>query len=228
MSGAAFHWVDPRGAKQRLIYAVLAGFVAWLLAPERYAWLTRTLIGGVTGGSVLLAFAMWIIVRSDEKETRRRAAAQDAGRTLVWLIVLVVCGLSLFAATFVMREAKSYPRGERELALALTIAGAALSWCLTHAAFTLRYAHLYYREGRAKEGGIEFPKDEDDPDDACAPDDLDFMYFAFTLGMCFQVSDAQITSRLIRRTALAHAMLSFAFNTGIIALVLNVVVNQLG
>ena len=54
------------------------------------------------------------------------------------------------------------------------------------------------------------------------------MYFAFTIGMCFQVSDATIKDRLIRRTALAHAMLSFTYNTGIIALVLNVVMGQLG
>ena len=222
----AFHWLDPRGAKQRLLYAILAGALAWLLAPTSYAPLTRTLIGGDVGGALLLAFALAIILGADEEETRRRAAAADPGRTLVWIVVLVASGLALFAATFVLHEAKAFPRGERELALVLTVAAAALSWFLTHTAFTLRYAHLYYRGGPDDEGGLEFPRDAD-----CAaekPDDLDFMYFAFTIGMCFQVSDATIKRRLIRRTALAHAMISFAFNTGIIAMVLNIVMSQLG
>jgi len=226
MTGHAFHWLDPRGAKQRLLYAIVAGVIAWLVAPDHYAWLTRTLIGSDVGGAVLLALAMSIILRADEDETRRRAAAEDPGRTLVWITVLVVSGLALFAATFVMHETKQFPRGERELAIVLTIVAAALSWVLTHAAFTLRYAHLYYRGGPEDEGGLEFPHDPDCGEDK--PDDLDFMYFAFTIGMCFQVSDAVIKRRLIRRTALAHAMISFAFNTGIIALVLNIVMSQLG
>ena len=70
-------------------------------------------------------------------------------------------------------------------------------------------------------GGIAFAGESD-------PDDLDFAYFAFTIGMCFQVSDTEISTRVIRRTALAHAMLSFAYNTGILALVLNIVMARLG
>jgi uncharacterized membrane protein len=95
-----------------------------------------------------------------------------------------------------------------------------ISWLLTHAAFTLRYAHLYYRSGVDSEGGIELGGDD-------KPDDLDFAYFAFTIGMCFQVSDVTISNRLIRRTALLHALVSFAYNTGILAVVLNIVVSQL-
>jgi uncharacterized membrane protein len=209
----------------RLFYATAAGVLAYLVSPDSYVWLTRALIGGVTGGATLLSLAMAIILTADQEETQRRAAAEDPGRTVVWGIVLVVSTLTLFAATFVLHEAKSFPRGERDLALILTVVAAALSWCLTHAAFTLRYAHLYYRGAPEDVGGIGFAHDDTDEEQ---PDDLDFMYFAFTIGMCFQVSDAVIKRRLIRRTALAHAMISFAFNTGIIALVLNIVMSQLG
>jgi len=222
----AFHVADPRGARSRLIVAILVGVAAWIAASGA-APLTRLLIAGDVGGAALLSFALAIILRADADETRRRAAAEDPGRTLVWLIVLVVSALTLFAATFLLHSL-SADTGKSAvesltLPLVLTVVAAVLSWFLTHTAFTLRYAHLYYREGRAKEGGIVFPADDDDADDRCAPDDRDFMYFAFTLGMCFQVSDATITSRLIRRTALFHAMVSFAFNTGIIAFVLSLV-----
>jgi uncharacterized membrane protein len=220
----AFHRADPRRAGMRLVASVAVGIVAYLVSPGGYVWLTRLLIAGVAGGATLLGLAMAIIFTADAEETKRRAAAEDPGRTIVWLIVLVVSALTLFTATFVLHEAKTFPRGERDLALFLTVAAGALSWSLTHAAFTLRYAHLYYRGTPEEEGGISFPHDEESDE---KPDDLDFMYFAFTIGMCFQVSDAAITDRLIRRTALAHAMISFAYNTGIIALVLNVVMSQL-
>ncbi len=208
----------------RLVIAIAVGAIAYFLSPASYVWLSRALIAGVAGGATLLGLAMAIILTAGPEETKRRAAAEDPGRTFVWGIVLAVSAITLFAATLVLHQAKSFPPGERDLALILTLAAAALSWFLTHAAFTLRYAHLYYRGGPGDEGGIEFPHDDEDEQ---KPDDLDFMYFAFTIGMCFQVSDATITDRLIRRTALAHALMSFAYNTGIIALVLNVVMSQL-
>ena len=55
------------------------------------------------------------------------------------------------------------------------------------------------------------------------PDYLDFAYFAFVIGMTFQVSDVEIPSRTIRRTALAHSLLSFALNTFVVALTINLI-----
>jgi len=89
-----------------------------------------------------------------------------------------------------------------------------LSWAVSHTAFALRYARLYYR-GRST-GGLEFPGTP-------APCDMDFAYFAFVIGMCFQVSDVAISSRRIRRAVFAHSLLSFGYNTVIVATVLDVV-----
>jgi uncharacterized membrane protein len=105
--------------------------------------------------------------------------------------------------------------------LILCVVTVIVSWCLTHTAFTLRYAHIFYRAGRDEEGGLNFPG-------KAKPDDLDFAYFAFTIGMCFQVSDVTVTTRTVRRTALAHALLSFAYNTVVLALVVNLIVGHLG
>jgi len=80
----------------------------------------------------------------------------------------------------------------------------------------LRYAHLYYRGDREGTGGLEFPGKRE-------PDDLDFAYFAFTIGMCYQTSDVTISSYAIRRTVLVHAIISFAYNTAILALALNLI-----
>jgi uncharacterized membrane protein len=83
--------------------------------------------------------------------------------------------------------------------------------------FTLRYARTYYSEPT---GGIDF--NEEDP-----PTYLDFAYLALTIGMTFQVSDTNLTSKPIRRTALGHAMLSYLFGAVIVALVINVVASLL-
>jgi uncharacterized membrane protein len=216
---AAFHSFDPRGAGVRMVLAAIAGVIAWFVVPSGFALVTRALVAWDVAAVVLLAIAAVIIVRSTASETKRRAASEDPGRTLVWILVLAASAFSMFAAAIVLHQTKTLSRAESDLHLALCVAAVVMSWLLAHTAFTLRYAHLYYRGEPEQVGGIEFPGDR-------APDDLDFAYFAFTIGMCFQVSDSSVTDRLIRRTVLAHALIAFAFNTVILAFSLNVLFNQ--
>jgi uncharacterized membrane protein len=216
----AFHPLDPRGARMRLILALTVGFTAWLVAPGQLAATTRALLGWDLAGLVLLGFAFAIITRSDQPETRRRAASYDPGRTVVWILVLAASTFSLFAGTAVLRHGEARSALAGRLHVALCVATVVISWLVTHSAFTLRYAHLFYRDDEEHEGGVEFPGGE-------PPDDLDFAYFAFTIAMCFQVSDATVSSRQIRHTVLAHALLAFAYNTVILALALNLIVGQL-
>lgn len=52
----------------------------------------------------------------------------------------------------------------------------------------------------------------------------DFTYFAFNLGMTFQVSDTSVSDPKIRRLVLQHCLLSYFFSTAITASVINLVV----
>ena len=91
-----------------------------------------------------------------------------------------------------------------------------LSWAIVHTAFSLHYAHEFYR-GK-KPGGLQFPSG-----DAHAEADYwDFVYFSFVIGMTAQVSDVGITDKIIRRTATVHGIISFVFNTALIALMVNI------
>lgn len=218
--GRAFHPLDPRAARMRLVLATAVALVSWLVVPADISFSTRALLAWDSGGLVLLGFALLIIMRSDAAETRRRAAAYDPGRRVVWLVVIAGSAFSLFAAAALVRQGRDGTPFLRALHVGLCIATGAISWLVTHTAFTLRYAHLYYRDA-ARNGGIDLPGD--DP-----PDDFDFAYFAFTIAMCFQVSDATISRQQIRRTALGHALLSFLYNTVILALALNLIIGQLG
>ena len=108
------------------------------------------------------------------------------------------------------------PGARSARAAALCLVTVALAWTMTHTAFTFRYAHLYYREDAEGVGGLDFPGE-------LPPTYFDFAYFAFTVGMCFQVSDVCVTSHQIRRSVLLHAIISFAYNSIILAFVLNLV-----
>ncbi|NGX99441.1 MAG: DUF1345 domain-containing protein, partial [Candidatus Afipia apatlaquensis] len=89
----------------------------------------------------------------------------------------------------------------------------ALSWAMIHTTFALHYAHDFYRS--AKAGGLSFPGGED-------PDYWDFVYFSFVIGMTAQVSDVGVTDKIIRRTATVHGVVSFIFNTALVALMVNI------
>jgi uncharacterized membrane protein len=199
----------------------LVGSVIGLGAPS-LGWAIHLVSGWDAAGITLLVLAWWRIFHETPIETRRHAAADDPGRTLVWLIVLLASTISLFAAGFVMRRAHGIaPNGTAFcLLLGLSLTAVVSAWALTHTAYALRYAHLYYRDDDDGEGGLEFPGKID-------PDGFDFAYFAFTLGMCFQVSDVCITSRAIRRAVLSHALLSFLYNTVVLALAMNLVLGYL-
>ena len=103
--------------------------------------------------------------------------------------------------------------------LLLAAATVVSSWFLIHTVFTMHYAHAYYRDddddpSTIGSGGLEFPNEKE-------PDFLDFAYFSFVIGMTCQVSDVQISSQGIRRLALVHGLLSFLFNTVVLALAIN-------
>jgi len=205
---------DPRGAVGRVLLSTLLGATAGVLWTTRFGWATRVVVGWDVGALSLLGMVWFLICGSNPVATRCRAAAADPGRTIVWLLVLGASSSSLFAAAGLMRHARVVaPEGGPVLIVAALIA-VITAWFLTHTGFTLRYAHLYYRDDDEGEGGLDFPGDR-------KPSDFDFAYFSFTVGMCFQVSDVTISSPQIRRAVLGHGLLSFAYNTVILALALN-------
>jgi uncharacterized membrane protein len=206
------HLLSPQRAVVRFSFAILAGVGAALLTPSEIAWTLRVLLAWDVAAAALLLQSWALLLSADAEATERRAGTEDPGRNAVFMLAVMSCLFGLFASTLGLRLAGGHNGNEGWLALSLL--SVALSWLLTHTMYTFRYAHLYYRGER--NGGLTFPG-------TAHPDDLDFAYYAFTLGMCFQVSDVQITSRQIRRSSLAHALISFLFNTTILALALNLI-----
>ena len=206
----------PRHASGRILLAFALGLAIGALLSLRYHAALAAVGGWDTGALLLLAFGWATIARSDAPVTRRRAAEEDPGRTAVYALTLLTSAITLLAATVLVGGTKGVStQASREL-IALCLITVSVSWTLTHTAFALRYAHLYYREGAEQAAGVEFPGGR-------PPSYFDFAYLAFTVGMTFQVSDTAVSSAPIRRTVLLHAAISFAYNTAILAFVLNLV-----
>lgn len=212
-----YHFWDPRRATGRLLCATSLAVLGALLPIYQLDWMLRVVIGWDIGALTLNAMSWRFILHADARETERRASAQDPGRAMVWVMVLVASLASLFASVGALHRVGSSPQASWWTLLSLI--GVALAWVLTHTVYTLHYAHLYYRHSRA--GGLRFPGDR-------PPADIDFAYFAFTIGICYQTSDVTISNSLIRRVVLFHSVQSFLFNTTILALALNLTFGLLG
>jgi uncharacterized membrane protein len=199
-------------ARPRTFVAVGVGLATFPLLPDALRLVTRLLISWdvFVALYLLLAFAM-MLRKTGVAHIRRNAILQDDGS----ILILLVTALGAFASiAAIVSELGADHRGPAELTLAtLTIA---LSWATVHTTFALHYAHEYYR-GEAP-GGLQFPSGDQRED----VDYWDFVYFSFVIGMTAQVSDVGITDKTIRRTATAHGVISFIFNTALVALMVNI------
>jgi uncharacterized membrane protein len=198
-------------ARPRTFVSIALGIAACFLLPGSLRLATRLLVGWDIFAAFYLLLAYAMMLRCDHTHIRRDAILQDDGRFLILLVTAMGAFASMGAIVF---ELGSSHRGAYELTLAtVTIV---LSWAAVHTTFALHYAHDYYR--RAKPGGLQFPSG-DERDHA---DYWDFVYFSFVIGMTAQVSDVGITDKTIRRTATAHGIISFVFNTALVALMVNI------
>lgn len=208
--------LDSSRSVVRVAIAVAVGVAIYTGVALRHSASTAAFLAWDTAGIVLLGLSWSVVLRATADETRAHAGTDDPGRTLVYVVVIVTSAVSLLAATILVRNARSVVPELKEIAIALCLVSVGLAWAMTHTAFTFRYAHLYYREDTGSLPGITMPG-------GGAPAFFDFAYFAFTIGMCFQVSDMSVASPQIRKTVLLHSVMSFAYNSVILAFVLNLV-----
>ncbi len=202
----------------RLFVAALIGLATLPLLPATLDLHTRAIIGWDIFITVYLAMIAVLFSRQRPEHMPADAAAQQEGEWTIFWITMGVVAASFAAIVYEFSVSKDMPPAVRGGHVALVAFTLLASWLLTHIVFALRYAHEYYETAPGStgvDGGLEFPNDIE-------PDYWDFTYFALVLGMTFQVSDVQITSRTLRRLATVHGLLGFLFNTVIIALTVNI------
>lgn len=149
--------------------------------------------------------------RGDADRMRQAAEANDANRA-------VLLGFTALTSVVILVAVAGELKGKTDtLAIALVIATLVLAWLFSNTVYALHYAHLYYLDGRDGDdaGGLDFPTCDE-------PDYWDFLYFSYTLGMTFQTSDVDITSRHMRKVVTGHCLAAFVFNLGVLAFTINV------
>jgi len=164
----------------------------------------------------ILSTAPLFAKKVEARNMRETARRNDANRLLLLAISGLLC-LTVLCAVALELGAERRP----DMAItALVIGSLAVTWVFGNLVYAMHYAHIHYTtDERGKDmGGLDFPG-------AKEPDYWDFLYFAFTLGMTFQTSDVEISSRQMRRIALFHSAAAFVFNIGVLAFTINVIGN---
>jgi uncharacterized membrane protein len=198
--------------------AALGSLAAWLKLKSPDA----LLIGYDIGALLFLGLLVARFRTGDAATMRARAVANDPDHATLVMLVLAIIAVVATAVTLELVHA----RGSNGFGVMLAAATLTISWVFTNAIFTLHYAHLYYlparSAGKHEAGGLKFPGNEP------TPDYWDFAYFAFVLGMAFQVSDVEVHARPMRRLVLAHSLIAFVFNIAVVALSVNLVATAVG
>jgi len=202
-------------ARRRLLVSIAAGLLLLLVLPASYRTATRWLLAWDLTAAIYVGAALWMMARSTVETCHAHATLYDESD---WVIVSLVVASSAasFVAIFAELGAIKSAHAPPIIGMVVTGVTVVLAWTFTHIVFTLHYANLYYRrrEGTAR-GGLEFPGKR-------PPDYRDFLYYAFVIGCATQTADVNTVSPAMRRTTLLHGVIAFAFNTAILALMINV------
>lgn len=220
--GGAGRWIPFRNLRARPRLAVSA--VVFILVGVGL-WQG---VGVKPAKALLLAFDLGVLIylsalamlfnqTTTPALMQSQAHKQDTGRWGVLWTGLALTGVVALALTTELGAAK----GGGAQALLVAAASIVLSWLFLNIMFAMHYAHGFYGDFGKKHEGLEFPGTKQ-------PDYWDFAYFAIVIGMTFQVSDVQITSRYLRRVALLHSVIAFFFNVFIIAISVNIAAGLAG
>jgi uncharacterized membrane protein len=194
---------------KRLLASIAIGVIAAIAVPATA--ITRMLVGWDVAVLIFIAGAAGLMAQcASVDQMKQNAAAQDEG---AYAILMLTAAASIASVGAIFAQLAVIERSDYGIYGTLAVGTIVLSWFFIHTIFALHYAHDYY--GGRHTGGLQFPEDD-------KPDYWDFVYFAFVIGMTFQVSDVAVTQKSIRRMVVAHGVLSFFFTTAFIAMTVNI------
>lgn len=174
----------------------------------------------LTFGGLYILESVITMIRIPSASIMLRAKEEDLGVWMQFVVLVMTCATALIAIIFWNSDNNIHFSKHSTIHEIFFIACVTMAWMVLHLSFTFRYAHLYYGDEKyvTHARGLDFPGDEH-------PDYFDFAYYSFTIGMTFQVSDVIIKSKGLRRLTLAHSLVAFFFNTILIAITINEIIN---
>lgn len=208
--------------RYRLLASLMIAFIIFLICRNKSSGIISFMCTWIAFAISYLVFSWYIILSYHPVDVRANAKKEDWAGSIIFLFVILAAFISLFAIVFLLKSIPDESKRGLSIHILLSVVSVFCSWTLIHTLFTLKYAHKFYGTSTRQNGTVTYGAGLDFPSES-EPDLLDFAYFSFVIGMTFQVSDVEITSRYIRRLSLMHAFLSFIYNTVIVALSINII-----
>jgi uncharacterized membrane protein len=213
-------------ARPRLFICIAIGIVVALIQPHDWRLATRLLVAWNGAIILYLILGARMMMQADKLSIRRRAQLTDDGK-YAFLALSIIAAIASFAAIVLeLTGVKDLAGSDKAAPIALVVITIVSSWFFVHLTFTLHYAHEFFAdELRTPDptdvrGGLIFPGTKD-------PHYVDFLYFSYIIGVASQTADVATSSKTMRALALVHGIVSFFFNTTILALTINIAASLL-
>ena len=179
------------------------------------SWPVALLLVFIATASVSSIWSLRTLWPMDAEQTRAYASTEDVNDDLADLVMMITLAASLGSIAVLLFSA----HGAHKVGYAgLSLLAVFSVWWMLNTMYGARYARIYYQD---VPGGIDFNSAE-------PPCYVDFYYFAFNLGMTYQVSDTCINSSKVRSEVLRHCLFSYVYGTIIIACTINLVIDLFG
>jgi uncharacterized membrane protein len=202
---------------RRLLLALVTGLLCGAVAGFYLPWAGAALAGWDVAAALYI-IRVWVrVLPMSVTEYSEDAVREDPSVALADSVIVFAAIAELASVGLILVKVAHSHGGMKALLLTIGVLSVILAWGAVHTMFSLRYGRIYYT---GLDGGVDFNQKS-------PPDFADFAYLAFTIGMTFQVSDTDLTSKAMRRMALRHALISYLFGAVIIGLVINVVASLL-
>jgi uncharacterized membrane protein len=219
---ARSRWYNPHSIgrsillRPRVFFGAVTGLAALYLLPDGLKDAVRSALAWDIGGLVYLMLSLQLMSQHNSEKIKVRSARADDSGGVILILILIAILASFAAMTGLAGEAREAPKSEKLLYLGLAGATLFISWLVTQVVFAIHYAHQHY--ARNPDGtdtpSLMFPGDDQ-------PDYWDFLYFATSIGATSQTSDVSIRTKSMRRLVTLHAVVSFFFNTMVLAITIN-------
>lgn len=208
-------------SRPRLFLTFVLGVAAGLIMPAQTTLLARFLLGWNVAVWLYLFLMLWLMTKATSTQVAQLAEQEDRADLAIVAIMSIAASASLVAIVLELATLKELTPTNKLIHYAITAATVLGSWCFIATIFTFHYAKMYYHSPEHNRA-LQFP------DSGLRPNYWDFLYFSYTIAVAAQTSDVQMTSRAIRKAALAQSVLSFWFNMAVLGLSINIAAGLVG
>lgn len=206
-------------APQKISIALGIGLLGTLVFPHYWRLPLRAIAAWDIAVVIFLSMTAIMMNQSDYRIIRALAQRDNEHRWQILTGALTGSIFSLLAVIYMLKDGKKLPSEVLTLHVIAAVLTVVCSWLLIHTMFALYYAHNYYARAIKRPDdppSLDFPEE-------LQPDYWDFIYFSFVIGMTSQVADVSINTRYFRRLCTLHGILSFFYNTAIVAMSINLI-----